>query len=96
MYIIIIIGIRQYTGLGIGLFIRVGSYRFIIYTDASYRFYRSRYEEMSIKKRGKIEEKNRSKRRHERLMRVRLLIMVRHVNPQLLHANFKITDLWLI
>ena len=38
--------------------------------DAAYRFYRSRAEDLSIKRRGKSESKNKTKRRHERLVRV--------------------------
>lgn len=38
--------------------------------DAAYRFYQSRAEEQSMKRRGKLELKNKTKRRHERLVRV--------------------------
>ena len=40
-------------------------------TDAAYRFYRSKREEESIKRRGKQDGKAKAKRRHERLLRVR-------------------------
>lgn len=37
--------------------------------DAAYRFYRSKCEEESIKRRGKAHEKQKQKRKHERLVR---------------------------
>ena len=40
------------------------------FTDASYRFYRSKCEEASINKRGLLAEKQKTRRRHERLARV--------------------------
>ena len=40
------------------------------YTDAAYRFYRSRCEETSTKRRGMHQAKNKSKRKHERTIRV--------------------------
>lgn len=42
----------------------------IFNTDAAYRFYRSKSEEESARRRGKLGLKNKSKRRHERLVRV--------------------------
>lgn len=39
-------------------------------TDAAYRFYRSKCEEDSISKRGLAPERQKKKRRHERLARV--------------------------
>ena len=41
--------------------------------DAAYRFYRSRTEEVSSKRRGTFASKSKSKRRHERLVRVSIL-----------------------
>ena len=38
--------------------------------DAAYRFYRSRCEDESAKRRGKLPEKNKAKRKHERIIRV--------------------------
>ena len=40
------------------------------FTDAAYRFYRSRNEEMSARRRGTFVNKSKAKRRHERLARV--------------------------
>ena len=45
--------------------------------DASYRFYRSKCEEASITKRGLLANKQKTKRRHERLARVGCM-MYRH------------------
>ena len=42
----------------------------VFFTEAAYRFYKSKCEEESAKQRGKLPFKNRLKRRHERLHRV--------------------------
>lgn len=44
--------------------------------DAAYRFYRSRCEEESAKRRGKLQEKNKQKRKHERIVRVSTKIIL--------------------
>ena len=49
-----------------------------IFTDAAYRFYRSRCEDESAKRRGKLQTKNRSKRKHERMTRVSCIIIVQY------------------
>ena len=43
---------------------------FYKHADAAYRFYRSRNEDQSAKRRGTFNEKGKAKRRHERLVRV--------------------------
>lgn len=40
------------------------------FSDAAYRFYRTRCEEASVSRRGKASQKLTTKRRHERLTRV--------------------------
>jgi len=45
-------------------------YRFEIILEAAYRFYRTKHEEDSIKRRGLDTEKMSKKRRYERLSRV--------------------------
>ena len=42
----------------------------IIFSEAAYRFYRSRCEEISAKRHGKDIFKKTTKRRHERVIRV--------------------------
>ena len=46
---------------------------FVTITGAAYRFYCSRKEDESARRRGKLEAKNRSKRKHERQVRVNYL-----------------------
>ena len=47
----------------------------VLILDAAYRFYRTRAEEQSIKRRGKMEIKNKTKRRHERIVRVSIVTL---------------------
>ena len=47
-----------------------------MYTGATYRFYRSKSEEESIKRRGIMEEKNKMKRRYERRVRVSIEYLI--------------------
>ena len=49
----------------------------VLLTDAAYRFYRSKKEENSMKRRGKTVEVARQKRVHERLCRVSTNILAR-------------------
>ena len=59
-----------------------------LYTDAAYRFYRSRCEDESSRRRGKIPSKNRSKRKHERTTRVRCILLAVHLRIKLLLGLF--------
>ena len=45
--------------------------RLSFHADAAYRFYRSRCEDDSARRRGKIQSKNKIKRKHENVIRVR-------------------------
>ena len=46
---------------------------FLAFADAAYRFFRSRVEERSVSKRGLTSDKQKQKRRHERLTRVSII-----------------------
>ncbi len=43
----------------------------VILVDAAYRFYRSKCEEDTIKRKGQLDAKKKTKRKHERRVRVR-------------------------
>ena len=45
------------------------------YIDAAYRFFRTRCEDELISRRGLASDKNKKKRRHERIVRVRMFFM---------------------
>ena len=48
-------------------------YILLVHVDAAYRFYKTKCEEYSIKRRGKTAEKQQKKRARERLTRVSTL-----------------------
>lgn len=48
----------------------------LLSVDAAYRFYRSHREEESLKRRGKNDDKQKRKRRHERQLRVSYLFVL--------------------
>ena len=69
------------------------NYSHYSHVDAAYRFYRSKCEEESIKRCGKAHEKQKQKRKHERLVRVSLLyITIALVNGKTWHF---LNHLWL-
>ena len=47
----------------------------LLSVDAGYRFYRSHREEESLRRRGKNDDKQKRKRRHERQLRVSYLLV---------------------
>ena len=46
----------------------------LVFSAAAYTYYRTKNQEQSLKQRGMFVERNRSRRRHERLLRVRIFI----------------------
>ena len=66
-----------------------GSFVIMDSLDAAYRFYRSRCEDESAKRRGKDQVRKTSKRRHERLVRVSIEIGIVTVNHFFHNRNEK-------
>lgn len=56
------------------------SYSIFVSTEAAYRFYKTKCEEESLKRTGKHVEKKTSRRRHERITRVNIIIVAVHAD----------------